>query len=248
MFRALSDEENLQVKRWQAPQLGPSTALPLENVEQTLRRIEAGRGVLGASEPSPPPVEASDPLPVEELAALRETHRQSLKQVREEAYAAGFAEGNVKARAALSQELAPLRHSLTSQARVLERNALEQLVQLACDMASLVLQQEVSLHPEKLLHFVERALAAMPELDAPVSVRVHPQDHRLLADAFDGDARVTLQEDASLARGDCRLTQGRSHLDTGFSGLLEQMAAELAAGLQTVPADAADGQPVDDPA
>lgn len=163
-------------------------------------------GAPKAEEPQPPP-EPEVVLPTaEEVEQIRE-------QARQEGYQAGYREGQAKARGEaerLNRAAGRLEESLTR----IDGDVAEELLALAIEVARQVVRREIRTDPQILLQVVREALAQLPHQH--VSIFLHPEDASLLRSHL-GDqlthAGHRIHEDMKLARGDCVLEAGGSHLD-----------------------------------
>ncbi len=160
-----------------------------------------------AEEPPPPPPEPEVVLPTaEEVAQIRE-------QARQEGYQTGYREGQTKARGEaerLNRAAGRLEEALAG----IDAEVAEELLALALEVARQVVRQELKADPQILLQVVREALAQLPHQHA--SIFLHPEDASLLRSHL-GDqlthAGHRIHEDPKLARGDCVLEAGGSHLD-----------------------------------
>lgn len=160
-----------------------------------------------AEEAPPPPPEPEVVMPTaEEVAQIRE-------QARQEGYQTGYREGQAKVRGEaerLHRAAGRLEESLAG----IDSEVAEELLGLALEVARQVVRQELKADPQTLLHVVREALAQLPHQHA--SIFLHPEDASLLRSHL-GDqlahAGHRIHEDMKLARGDCILEAGGSHLD-----------------------------------
>jgi len=175
-------------------------------------------------------------IPSPEL--LEDARQQGLAQGREEGRALGIEEGTARARRlaqegldALSQPL----EQLIASFRTLQdqhRDALRQEVaDLVEQVARQVVRGELEQDPERILTFVDEALATLPAPADSIEVRLHPDEYRrILAAAPEQAARWQLSADERLAPGECRIKAGVRELDAGcgqrLAACMEQIRAQ----------------------
>jgi len=114
------------------------------------------------------------------------------------------------------------------------QNALRrEVVDLVERVARQVIRAELTLHPAQLLALVDETLAAMPAVPREqVRIHFHPEDLRRLEELAPERAREwSLQADAQLASGECRVLAGAHEADAGCSqrlaACMEQVREQL---------------------
>jgi flagellar assembly protein FliH len=168
---------------------------------------------------------------VRDLAALE-------AQAHDEGYAAGRAEGLAAAQQQVREHLGQLDALFAAAARPirdLDAQTEQQLAELATIVARRVIASELQLAPALILRAVQQAAAALPAAARELRVHVHPDDLALLQDAPTTDSHWQCVADPTLARGDCQLESTRSRLDA-------RVETRLAAVIDAVLGDAADGR------
>lgn len=176
--------------------------------------------VEGDSPASPESQVSFEPLPTG--GALPASPASSFDQ----GYQAGveLASSQVEALAsAFSQAEAARLEQLKSQATRLEAEA----ASLACQIASSLVDAELSLRPELILGVVEGALSDLPEAEQ-VTVELHPDDLALLqASDFSSPLRLTFSPDPGISPGGCRLHSVLGDVDATRETRLEQMRSRI---------------------
>ncbi|MDP2795700.1 MAG: FliH/SctL family protein [Sulfurisoma sp.] len=168
---------------------------------------------------------AAKPPTVEELEQIHE-------RARHEGYQAGYGEGQAKAREE-AQKLATAAARLNAALNGLEDQVAEELLALAVEIGRQVARSELSAQPAILLNVIREALALLPHQHA--AIFLNPEDASL-ARSYLGDqlthAGHRIHEDPKLARGDCVLEAGGSHIDatvaTRWRRTLEGLGLESA--------------------
>lgn len=156
----------------------------------------------------------------------------------------GFEKGKVVGRDMAQQELTPAVELLQNYATMLaaERADVgarfeEQLVNLATRMAEKIINAEMSIRPELLADIVRGALKAVSDAKF-VTVRVHPQDLKLLkeramelASSLSSSSTLDLRPDEGIARGDCIVDTDIGSLDARLTTQLATLKQQLEVSL-----------------
>ncbi|MDD5247951.1 MAG: FliH/SctL family protein [Rhodocyclaceae bacterium] len=165
-----------------------------------------------AAKPAPPPA----PEPTVPMPTAAEVER-IYQQAQDDGFQTGYREGQAKARdeaARLERAAAKLDEAMAA----LESGVADELLRLALELARQVVCREISARPETLLDVVREALGQLPHQHA--SIYLNPDDASLVR-SYLGDqlshAGHRILEDAKLARGDCALEAGGSHLDASVA-------------------------------
>jgi len=143
-------------------------------------------------------------------------------------YAAGYEQGRKRAEEEALQ-LQALVQSLHAALAGMDQAVAEQLLSLALDIARQMLGQALAVRPALVLPVVEEAVRCVSQSDAPIRVSVHPEDAALLRThlaACPGKEWVLI-EDASLARGGCRVDTRSTEVDATLAGRWRRVLASL---------------------
>lgn len=102
------------------------------------------------------------------------------------------------------------------------------VVELALELAGLILQREVAASAEPAREAILRVLPALPERGELV-VRLHPEDHRALGDGDDlvPGRHVTLVADPTLGRGDAVADVGPCRVESRLDEALARVGRAL---------------------
>ncbi len=159
---------------------------------------------------------------------MQEQHVRAVAEARKAAFEEGRAAGRAEAQQqadrrvqesvdALHQAIAAVQQHEEAWLGILEEN----LTALACAVARQVIHREVQLDPSAIRELVQDAVAHFPQEHA-LRIRLHPQDHALLA----GDPayrEMTFVADPRIVRGGC-VVEGRERIIDGRVDLaLEQV-------------------------
>lgn len=168
-----------------------------------------------------------------EQQAMRDAHLAALER---EAFAKGFAQGELAGGEAAGQRGEMMLHRLTqtieelAQVRTQMIHQTErQMVQLAMAIARRVVQREVSLDPDLLIAMARVALERLGET-AQVKIRLHPDDYEAAGAARVAQlagSNVMILADAHLSRGGCRIESDMGVLDAGVDAQLQEIARAL---------------------
>lgn len=172
----------------------------------------------------------------------REGHAEGLEAGRAE----GYAEGKARAEAE-AQRLVALADGLDEALRSVDGEIAEELMALAIEMARRMVRVSLAEHPETILETVRSALLQLPQGHA--QIQLHPDDLALVRENIGeqfAQAGHRLQENARLARGECRIdgqgAQVDATLETRWRRVLESIGHERARW------QVADADHADDPA
>lgn len=182
--------------------------------------------------------ESAPPDPAEVLAAARaqaeelvaaakaqaevvlERARDEARQLHEAAYREGNDEGRAAGRSEFVQQQRQAGDLCTGLRSAYEQFCLDQapaLASLAADAAAVMLGEELSLNPERILSIVRRALDQVTS-STEVTVRLNPQDasllrgHPALNDPIFSSGVQVVSDDA-IEPGGCRLESDQGEVD-----------------------------------
>ena len=135
----------------------------------------------------------------------------------ETGYKEGYKEGQARAKDE-SGRIGRAATKLDGALSALESGVADELLKLAIELARQVVRREIAARPEMLLDVVREALAQLPHQHA--AIYLNPDDASLVR-SYLGDqlahAGHRVHEDIKLARGDCVLEAGGSHLDASVA-------------------------------
>ena len=193
--------------------------------------------------PQPWQAPSVNPEPTPEPLRLTAERIEALEaEVRDEARAAGYAEGLAEGREAVQARLATLDELLSFLADPLhrmDRTLEETLLTLTLSFTEGILRQAPPASRESLETVLREALDALPDPQAEAVVRLAPADLAILEAAIEDAPRSRpwrLEADASLGPGDVCVVAGLSEVDSTrrtrlrqlFDGLLPQQSDEEA--------------------
>lgn len=162
------------------------------------------------------PAPEAVPTPAVVLPTAAEVE-QIFQQAQKDGFEAGYKEGQAKA-VGEATRFTRAATKLESALKELDSGVADELLSLALELARQVVRSEISARPESLIEVVREALGQLPHQHA--SIFLNPEDASLLR-SYMGDqlahAGHRIHEDVKLARGDCILEAGGSHLDASVA-------------------------------
>ncbi len=160
-------------------------------------------------------------------AAAADQAAQAHEQSRRMGYAAGYEVGR-KAADQEAQHLQALVRNAHTALTGLDQAVAEQLLSLALDIARQMLGQALAVRPALVLPVIEEALRCVSPSE-PIRVTVHPEDAVLLRThlAQSPGKEWVIAEDASVARGGCRVDTRSTEVDATLNGRWRRVVANL---------------------
>ena len=138
---------------------------------------------------------------------------------------------------AVRERVQRLERVLTSLARPLEDaddQVFEELMMTVMAVARHIIRREIKTDPGQVVGVIQTALAELPAGSQHVKVYLHPEDvtvvREVLAGAGEGDTPWSLQDDALVSPGGCRIETDTSEIDATIEKRLAQIAARLLGG------------------
>jgi flagellar assembly protein FliH len=104
------------------------------------------------------------------------------------------------------------------------------VVELGLTVARKIIGDAIEVHPEAVLHAVEDALRQLGHVQSEIQVLVHPEDAALVAphlQATAGARTWVLKDDATIARGGCRLVTNGSEIDATVAHRWQRITTAL---------------------
>jgi flagellar assembly protein FliH len=160
---------------------------------------------------------------------------EHLETARQQAHAAGYADGFQQGRAQTlldaqkqvsdyinkqgaetAQQLGALISSAAEQLEAAEQLAGQAVLELACELARQVLRHEIASNPNTLLPVIREALGQLFSDSKAVQIKLHPLDLEVLQDVLQEEypnLPLTLQPDATLTRGGCLVESAGTVID-----------------------------------
>ncbi len=130
----------------------------------------------------------------------------------------------------LSAQLGQLLHSFEEQIGALEERMAQALAHAAMDLAGQVVRHELAVQPELVASVAREAVSTLLLSARHVSVRVHPDDHALVASGAGEELQrrgAQLRADPALSRGGCIVESDVGIVDARIENLWRRAAAAL---------------------
>jgi len=162
-----------------------------------------------------------------------DTTERDLKQLRDEAYKAGYAEGLAAGRArgeAVIGEMNALLQAMAVPFRSAEGELLADVVALVERAIRAILNRELDAGAYDLEGILGEALGVLGSVTVPVELRLHPADAAAVRDfGLVPDTPIEITEDRGVSRGGVRLRAGSSVVDASLETRLAEIFTELRA-------------------
>lgn len=226
-----------------APSAG-GRILPAEAVREATS-VSLGELPLQASAARPAPLRARDLDTEVGRAAYALGRKRGFEEGARVGMQQGYSEGSQalsdfesRKAADVAAQMQSLVASFRGELGLLESQLASDLVSLAVDIARQVLRRELALDPQALLPAAGEALRALGEGAGRLELRCHPQDAQALREylqAQPGVAAWQVSEDASLARGGCRIEADTGVADASFEARWQAVMATLGRDEEPLP-------------
>jgi flagellar assembly protein FliH len=169
--------------------------------------------------PAPAPAEPAAPTPAE-IA-------QQIAAARQSGYADGYRDGLVALEGfkqsfaqQVTQQVAQVAQTYAQRLGAIEKQLADHVAEIAIALARQVVRDEVKTRPQMVAAVAQEALAAVLDTAQRVTVRLHPEDHALVAQhaAEAVSARgARLAVDPSMARGDVQVDSDVGSIDASMA-------------------------------
>lgn len=173
-----------------------------------------------------PPAMAQRVAPADDGSPSEEQILALVEQARQE----GFNQGREEGRHAFDLEIARMQQLFEAVAAPLndvDEHVEQQLCGLALSIGKQLCRSELSVRPELLLGVVREGVNQLASQREPATVRLNPEDCKLLRESGLGDSGVQIQEDRSITPGGCMLSAGSSRIDERLESRVGQMIRQI---------------------
>ena len=188
----------------------------------------AGGSTAARAEPEPP----ADPA---------EQHAHAVRAARQSGYQEGYRDGLVALEgfkqsfaSQTTAQVGALVRSVGDQLDALQQEMARALAATATALARQVLRSELAMRPEAVATVAEQAIAALLPSARHIVLRVHPDDHALIA-AHSADAIAArgarLVSDPAIERGGCRIESDIGLVDATIEERWRRAVAALGSDL-----------------
>ncbi len=177
-------------------------------------------------------------------AAQRLRTRREQGQIEQEAFDQGFnqgyAEGMQQAQKDASDNLKYLQsliNALAAPLQELDKQVVDELVDLAMAVARQIIRRELKTSPGEIVAVVKEAVSLLPISAVDLSLELHPEDAALVRNALlpsDTDTPWQITEDPLLSRGGCRVSTTTSRIDATVENRINAAIAAVMGGERDV--------------
>ena len=172
-------------------------------------------------------------VPVTPKLNVEEEAKKRFEQAYQEGFEKGLQEGRAKGQqevSATAQKLVQIVTALGQPYAEIDDAAEAEFINLALALAKQVIKRELQTQPEAIASIVHQALSSLSNVTSDVIVTVNPEDAEILKQEdqnFGELGAVTFKEDASIARGGCRVQSSASRVDATIEKQFEQLTQQL---------------------
>ncbi len=167
---------------------------------------------------------------LEQIAAIEaQAEQEGYAAGHAEGLAAGLAEGRQQADAEAAR-LAGLATGFDAQTRQADELIAQQVLDLAIDLARALLKSALAIKPELVIPLVRESVRALPAVQQPALLYLHPADLALVQTRIGVELEKTgwqLAEDASLEPGGCRVDTASNQIDATLPTRWQRLVAAL---------------------
>ena len=158
----------------------------------------------------------------------------------EQAFSQGYTEGLEKGQIEINEHVKYLQSLMATLAMPLldlDKQVVDELVDLAMAVARQMVRRELKISPGEVVAVVKEALSLLPVTAGDVRLELHPEDAVLVRNALlpsDADAPWQIVEDPLLSRGGCRVSTNTSRIDATVENRINAAIAAVMGGEREV--------------
>lgn len=210
-------------------QMTPYQRWELASFDEIEESPRFGEAPFTIEEVLPPPMPT-----VEEIEAIREQARQEgyaegQRQGHQEGYMAGLQQSQQEANETM-QRLRQIAVSFGAEVSQCSDSIAPELLDLSLDVSKAMLKTALNVKPELMLPVVSAAIHALPCLQLPALLFLHPEDIALVHEHLGEDLSQQgwrIVEDPELDRGGCRIETATNQIDTTTQTRWRRIAESL---------------------
>lgn len=172
--------------------------------------------------------------------STQQQNEQSSQEVYEKSFAAGYADGLKKGQQEIQQQAAYLQSlmmTLAAPLHELDKQVVDELVQLAMAVVRQLVRRELKMSPGEVVAVVKEALDQIPVSANDVRLELHPEDAALVRNALGGteaEAPWRIVEVPVISRGGCRVLTDSSRIDATVENRINAAIAAAMGGERQV--------------
>ena len=162
------------------------------------------------------------------------------KQAYEQGFNSGRDEGLKRGLEETRNQIAYLQSimaSLSMPLLDLDKQVVEELVELAMAVVRHMVRRELKISPGEIVAVVRDSLGLLPLASSEVSLELHPEDAVLIRNALvpaDSEPLWKIVEDPTLRRGGCRVISNASRIDATVENRINAAIASVMGGERNV--------------
>lgn len=163
------------------------------------------------------------------VAQLEQIQLQAHEEGYNAGYAKGYAEGAQKTHDE-AQRLTGMIGALEKELRQVDQQIVQDLLNLALEIAKQMLQQTLKVKPDLLLVVVREAISELPHFNQHAHLVLHPADAELVRTSMGEQLTHTdwkIFEDAQMERGGCRVETAHSQIDATLATRWKRVVSSI---------------------
>jgi len=173
---------------------------------------------------------ALQPVDGDHLKNLSAITARQIEQVQQQAYQEGFEQGRQDGFALSAQRLESILAGLAEPLGKLDETIMDELAALIIACTRQLIRRELRTNPGEIIGIVREALGVLPVSARKIRVLLHPEDAVLVREnlgSHSAERRWSIEEDASITRGGCRVVTENSQIDASIESRLAAVAARM---------------------
>jgi flagellar assembly protein FliH len=173
---------------------------------------------------------ALQPVDGDHLKNLSAITARQIEQVQQQAYQEGFDQGRTDGFALSAQRLESILAALAEPLGKLDETIMDELAALIIACTRQLIRRELRTNPGEIIGIVREALGVLPVSARKIRVLLHPEDAVLVREnlgSHSAERRWSIEEDASITRGGCRVVTENSQIDASIESRLAAVAARM---------------------
>jgi flagellar assembly protein FliH len=170
------------------------------------------------------------PVDGDHLKNLSAITAKQIELVQQQAYQEGFDQGRQDGFALSAQRLESLLTALAEPLGKLDETIMDEIGALVIACARQLIRRELRTNPGEVIGIVREALGVLPVAARKIRVLLHPEDAVLVREnlgSHSAERRWSIEEDASITRGGCRVVTENSQIDASIESRLAAVAARM---------------------
>jgi len=184
--------------------------------------------------PSTPTAPQVTPATQKEIEQLKlAAQKEGFAKGFEEGHQVGLKTGQEEAQQVLQQELGDflkISTQFNSSLQQAEHLVAQDILDLAMDLSKAMMKSALAINPELVIPIIEQAIAALPSVQQPAQLFLHPKDATLVKNKIGAELTKTgwvIATDGRLKQGDCRIETMRNQINASLGARWQQLSEAL---------------------